>query len=158
MQLSNPMLFAGLWVYGFLVYFLFFKLFVWFAYSGASPQIAVTHPLVGAGLGVLGGFYFALTLHGLRPQATSKSGSSIMVSGGCVAILAAFLTFATVTVLSALYLVFFSGREFSSPFHAFLLACTSFGVAVFSVWFLYSIPFNFAFGTLAGKLLSWLRR
>lgn len=153
MQLSGRFLFAGLWLYGFLVYFLFFKLFVWLAYSGASPPLPVTHPLVGTGMGVVGGLYFALTLHGLRPR-PGATGSSALVSGGCVAILASFLTFVTISVVFALGFVLLQSNQFSSSFFAFPTACISFGGAVFSVWFLYSIPFNFAFGTLARKVLS----
>jgi len=155
MQMSTPILFAGLWVYGFFVYFLFFKLFVWFAYSGTSPQLPVTHPLAGAGMAVLGGLYFALALNWLGPRRTSNSGSSVVVSGGCVAVLAAFFTFPTVAVLWSLFFVLSRRSESPSPFYEFLLMLTSLGT-MFSVWFVYSVPVNLAFGTLAGKLLTRL--
>jgi len=153
--LKRFLLSASLWIYGFLVYLLFFKLFVSWAYSGASPPLPVTHPLFGLAIASVGGLYFALTLSGLRPRREGP-GSSAVVSGGCVAILAAFLTFLTISILFALYFVLRRTSELSSPFSALITACISFGGGVFAVWFLYSIPFNFVFGILARKLVSWV--
>jgi hypothetical protein len=147
---------AGLWVSGFLVYLLFFKLFVWWAYPGASAQVTVTHPLFGLVVGFIGGLYFALTLTLLTPRPAGPDSSAIF-SGGCVAILAAFLTFVTISILFALYFVLGKTDQLSYPFSVFFTACISFG-GVFSVWFLYSTPLSFVFGILARKILSRMGR
>lgn len=157
MQVSRRMLMAAIWLYGFLAQFVFFNLFVAWAYSGESDS-PFTNPLVGVGLGILGGLYLALTLSGLSPGRTRRPESSTILLAGCFATLAALLTFATYSVMySACFALRHDGSLLPLLEH-FVLACISFGFAVFGIWFLYSIPFGFAFGALAGKLLLLLSR
>ena len=142
-------------LYGAIVHVLLLGAYIHWVYNYPPPP-GVNHRLVWIGVGGLGGVYAAVLL----PRLALKGGSQRLraVRGGLFGILVTFLTCVTFGIIAALYLTvyFRSTSQFVEPIINTFLITMPGVLTICMLSFVHSIPFDFAYGALAGICVPYL--